>query len=72
MSSIKQRAPQKLKVLGRRLSVGAGQRTSALRLSPSFILAAGNDAALHPCSGRSWTIPRSLDRFTTRESTTSM
>jgi len=41
MSSLKQRAPQRLKVVGRRLSVGAGQRTSALRLSPSFILAGG-------------------------------
>ena len=41
MPSLKQRAPHTLKVLGRRMSIGVGQRTSALRLPPSFILAGG-------------------------------
>ena len=39
MPSLKQRAPHRVKVLGRRLSVAAGTRTSALRMTPSFVLA---------------------------------
>lgn len=39
MPPLKQRAPQRVKVLGRRLSVAAGRRTAGLRMTPSFVLA---------------------------------
>lgn len=39
MPTLKQRAPQRLKVLGRRASLSAGLRTSDLRMTPSFVLA---------------------------------
>ena len=39
MPPLKQRAPHRVKVLGRRLSVAAGQRTSGLRMTPAFVLA---------------------------------
>lgn len=41
MPGLKQRAPQRLKVLGRRMSVSTGRRTSGLRMLPSFVLAGG-------------------------------
>ncbi len=41
MPTLKQRAPQGLKVLGRRASVTAGQQTAGLRMLPSFVLAGG-------------------------------
>lgn len=37
--SIKQRAPEQVKAAGRRVSVFVGEHTSALRMTPSFILA---------------------------------
>ncbi len=39
MPPLRQRAPQRVKVLGRRLSVAAGERTAGLRMTPSFVLA---------------------------------
>jgi hypothetical protein len=39
MSTLKQRAPRQLKLLGRRVSLSAGLRTSSLRMVPSFVLA---------------------------------
>ena len=39
MSILKQRTPRQLKILGRRLSVATGRRTSGLRMRPSFVLA---------------------------------
>ena len=41
MPTLKQRAPQRLKVLGRRLTVSTGRRTSGLRMLPSFVMAGG-------------------------------
>jgi Sulfotransferase domain len=39
MSTLKQRAPHGLKVLGRRVSLSAGLRTSSRRMVPTFVLA---------------------------------
>jgi sulfotransferase family protein len=41
MPTLKNRAPHRFKVLGRRVSLAAGVRTSALRMTPSFVLAGG-------------------------------
>lgn len=39
MPTLKRRAPQRAKVLGRRVSVVAGERTASWRMTPSFVLA---------------------------------
>jgi hypothetical protein len=41
MSTLKNRAPRRLKVLGRQVSLAAGVRTSNLRMLPGFVLAGG-------------------------------
>jgi hypothetical protein len=41
MPTLKNRAPHQFKVLGRRVSLAAGVRTSALRMTPGFVLAGG-------------------------------
>jgi Sulfotransferase domain len=41
MPTLKNRAPHRFKVLGRRVSLAAGVRTSSLRMSPDFVLAGG-------------------------------
>ena len=41
MPTLKSRAPRPVKVIGRRLSTYAGERTSSLRLPPAFVLAGG-------------------------------
>lgn len=41
MPTLKSRAPRRVKVIGRRLSTYAGERTSSLRLTPTFVLAGG-------------------------------
>lgn len=41
MPTLKNRAPLRFKVLGRRVSLAAGVRTSTLRMTPSFVLAGG-------------------------------
>ncbi|MCU0264571.1 MAG: sulfotransferase [Actinomycetia bacterium] len=39
MTTIKQRVPKPVKVLGRRVSVATGRRTAGLRMTPAFLLA---------------------------------
>lgn len=39
MTTLKQRVPQPVKVLGRRVSVATGRRTAGLRMTPGFVLA---------------------------------
>ncbi len=41
MPTLKNRAPHRFKVLGRRVSLAAGVRTSSLRMAPGFVLAGG-------------------------------
>lgn len=41
MSTLKTRAPQRLKIAGRRISLAAGIKSAPLRMSPSFVLAGG-------------------------------
>jgi hypothetical protein len=41
MPTLKNRAPHRFKVLGRRVSLAAGVRTSTMRMTPSFVLAGG-------------------------------